>query len=196
MCGRSGSGKTTLALRWARAWRAGIAVDHKHELSAADLPGWQVVTSCREALRAWGADHPRLIVRPVRGDLERGGPYDQLAERVLLHRRVGWFNDEVHNVAPQGRMLPGFERLWLEGRSREVPVIAATTRPIAVHNSLLANAVHIVAFRLLLAGDRRKLAAFMGDELLNPELLATPYSFAHWRADTGELVVYGPVPLR
>lgn len=149
---------------------------------------------CGPALAQWGREHPRLIVRPVRGDLERGGPYDRLAERVLLSGGVGWFNDEVHNVAPTGRMQPGFERLWLEGRSRRVPVIAATTRPMHVHNSLLANATHIVTFRLLLAGDRAKLAGFMGDELADPALLAVPHSFAHWRADTSELVVYGPLP--
>lgn len=170
-------------------------MDHKHELTPAQLPGWQLVQGFAQALELWGPEHPRLIVRPMRGDLEPGGPYDRLAERVLLHGRVGWLNDEVHNVAPQGRMQPGFERLWLEGRSRQVPVIAATTRPMHVHNSLLANAVHVVAFRLLLAGDRRKLAAFMGDELLEPGLLDVPHSFAHYRADTGQLVVYGPLPL-
>jgi hypothetical protein len=184
-----------VALAWARQWQAGIAVDHKHELTPAHLPGWQLVQGFRTALAQWGPEHPRLIVRPIRGDLEPDGPYDQLAERVLLHGRVGWLNDEVHNVAPGGRMQAGFERLWLEGRSRQVPVIAATTRPMHVHNSLLANATHIVAFQLLLDGDRRKLAGFMGERLLERDLLAQAHSFAHWRADTSELVVYGPLPI-
>ncbi len=177
-----------------RGWRSGVAIDHKHELTARELPGWQLVIGCAAGLELWGPEHPRLIVRPVAGDLERGGPYDRLAVRVLERGNAGWYNDEVHNVAPAGRMQLGLERLWIEGRSRRVPVVAATTRPMGVHNLLLANASHLVIFQLLLPGDRRKLASYVGDALLDRGLLQGAHTFGHYRSDSGELVVYGPLP--
>lgn len=193
--GKSGSGKSYLARRWVRGWQSGIAIDHKHNgIPPAELPGWDLVLGCRTALAAWGPQHPRLIVRPQVGDTEPGGPYEVLAERVLLTGWTGWYDDEVANVAPVGRLNRGLERLVGEGRARFCPVVVATQRPIGVHNKLMSEAEHLVVFRLQLRGDREKLAGYAGERLLEPDLLAIPHSFAHYRSDTGELTVYGPLP--
>lgn len=199
--GRTGSGKTWLATAWiargATPWRQGIAIDPKHVLGGRELPGWQVVIGCDNALRLWGREHPRLIVRPVLGDYERGAGYDRLAYQVLMHSRcgasAGWYDDEVLNAAPAGRIQPGLERLLTEGRGRCVPVVAATTRPIGVHNKLLSEASHLVIFNLNLPGDRRKLASFAGEQLLDPRLLTEPHTFAHYAADAGTLTLYDPI---
>lgn len=194
VCGRTGTGKSYLARRWVRGWRSGIAVDHKHNgIPAAELPGWEVALGFRQALEAWGPAHPRLIVRPIWGDLEHGGLYDELAERVLMAGWSGWYDDEVANVATVGRIHRGLERLYGEGRARACPVVVATQRPIGVHNKLLSEADHIIAFRLQLAGDREKLASFAGEELLDPGRLQVPHSFAHFHAGSGELTFYGPL---
>lgn len=199
--GRSGSGKTWLATAWiargGEPWRQGIAVDPKHALGSRELPGWEIVVGFGNALRLWGREHPRLIVRPTWGDYERGAGYDQLAHRVLMASRcgasAGWYDDEVLNAAPAGRLQPGLERLVTEGRGRCVPVLAATTRPVGVHNKLLSEASHLLIFTLNLEGDRRKLASFAGAELLDPRLLTEPHTFAHYRADTGQLAVHDPI---
>lgn len=193
VCGRTGSGKSYLARRWVRGWRSGVAVDHKwNGIPPAELPGWQVVDGFRAALEAWPRI-PRIIVRPHPGDLERGAGYDELAQRVLRAGWTGWYDDEVANVAPIGRILTGLERLYGEGRARQVPVVVATQRPIGVHNKLLSEADHLVIFQLQLPGDRDKLASFAGEQLTDPRLLQERHSFAHYRADTGELTVYGPL---
>lgn len=200
VCGRTGSGKSYLARRWIRGWRSGIAVDHKHNgIPADELPGWEVANGFAAALAAWGPEHPRLIVRPQPGDTaeHRAGGYripslyEQLALRVLEAGWTGWYDDEVANVAPLGRINPGLERLYGEGRGRMVPVLVATQRPIGVHNKLLSEADHIITFSLQLEGDRTKLAAFAGDELLTP--IPHDHSFAHFRADQGVLTLYGPL---
>lgn len=199
--GRTGSGKTWLATAWiargASPWQQGIAVDPKHALGTRELPGWEIVLGMGNALRLWGRDHPRLIVRPVHGDYERGAGYDELAYRVLMSSRcgasAGWYDDEVLNAAPVGRIQPGLERLLTEGRGRCVPVVAATTRPVGVHNKLLSEASHLVIFHLNLEGDRKKLASFAGAELLEPQLLSARHTFAHYHADTGRLQVHDPI---
>jgi hypothetical protein len=195
VCGHSGSGKTFLALRWARRWRAGVAIDHKFSLTPAHLPGWEPVAGCQAAYRAWGPEHPRLIVRPVYGDLVPGGWYDRLAARVLQVGRVGWLNDEVQNVATDARMQPGFERVWGEGREKSVPAVAASQRPRRISLKLLSEADHLVIFRLRLAEDRQRMVEVTGHpELADERLLQGAHTFAHYRADTGELTVYGPLP--
>lgn len=194
VCGKTGSGKSYMARRWIRGWRSGIAVDHKwNGIPAAELPGWEVAEGFAAAIAAWPA-HPRLIVRPHPGDLDRGAGYDELATRILRAGWTGWYDDEVANVAPVGRILVGLERLFGEGRARNCPVLVATQRPIGVHNKLLSESDHLVIFRLQLAGDREKLAAIAGDELLDPDrLAAVKHSFAHFDAATGELTFYGPI---
>jgi hypothetical protein len=202
VCGRTGTGKSYFSRRWIRDWRSGIAVDHKHNgIPPAELPGWEVAYGFRAALEAWGAEHPRIIVRPAPGDTEEsraGGRrvpslYELLALRVLAAGWTGWYDDEVANVAPLGKLNPGLERLYGEGRARAVPVVVATQRPIGIHNKLLSEADHIVVFQLQLEGDRAKLASFAGAPLMDPQLLAARHSFAHFRADTGELQVYGAI---
>jgi len=174
-------------------------VDPKHALTTAELPGWQLVLGFNNAIRLWGREHPRLIVRPVQGDYERGAGYDELATRILMASRcgasAGWYDDEVLNAAPLGRLQPGLERLLTEGRGRCVPVVAATTRPIGVNNKLLSEASHLVIFTLNLPGDRAKLASFAGHELLDPQLLTERHTFAHYYADTGQLTVHDPIRL-
>lgn len=194
VCGRTGSGKSYLARRWIRGWRSGVAVDHKwNGIPPAELPGWQVVDGFTAALAVWPARAPRVIVRPHPGDLDRGAGYDELAVRVLRAGWTGWYDDEVANVAPVGRILTGLERLYGEGRARSCPVVVATQRPVGVHNKLLSEADHVVAFQLQLRGDREKLASFMGEELLDPRRLDRRHSFAHYRADAGALTFYGPL---
>lgn len=190
VCGRTGTGKSYLARRWVRAWRAGIAVDHKYNgIPPVEMPGWEVVQGFGLALRAWGPAHPRLIVRPLPADLP--DRYEQLALRVLAAGWTGWYDDEVMSVAPIGRLNPGLERLYGEGRARSCPVVVATQRPIGVHNKLLSEADHIVTFALQLEGDRKKLASFAGEELMDPRRLDQRHSFAHFRAGAGALVFYG-----
>lgn len=134
-------------------------------------------------------------MRPVAGDLDPGGPYDRLASRILRHGRVGWYNDEVHNVAGRGRLQLGFERVWSEGREKGVPVVAATQRPRHVSLKLLSEANHLVIFDLRLPEDRARMVEVTGHaELAERELLQGAHTFAHYRADTGELTVYGPLP--
>lgn len=199
--GRSGSGKTWLATAWiargATPWAQGIAIDPKHALTARELPGWQTVIGADNALRLWGREHPRLIVRPTLADYDRDAGYDQLAHRVLMASRcgasAGWYDDEVLNAAPAGRLQAGLGRLLTEGRGRCVPVVAATTRPIGVHNKLLSEASHLVIFNLNLEGDRRKLAGFCGEQLLDPRLLNEAHTFAHYQADSGTLTLYDPI---
>jgi hypothetical protein len=201
--GRTGSGKTWLATAWiARGgspWAHGIAVDPKHALTTRELPGWQLVVGFNNALRLWGAEHPRLIVRPVQGDYARDAGYDALAVRLLMASRcgasAGWYDDEVLNAAPLGKIQLGLERLLTEGRGRCVPVVAATTRPIGVHNKLLSEATHLVMFNLNLPGDRAKLASFAGEELLDPRLLTERHTFAHYHADAGSLTLHDPIRL-
>lgn len=201
VCGRTGSGKSYLARRWVRTWRSGIAVDHKHNgVPASELPGWEVVVGFAAALRAWGPAHPRLIVRPQPGDTaerREGGHripslYEQLALRVLATGWTGWYDDEAMNVAPLGRLNPGLERLYGEGRTRAIPVVVATQRPIGIHNKLLSEADHLVVFSLQLDGDRAKLASFAGQQLMDPTALNVPHSFAHFRAGA-DLTFYGPL---
>ncbi len=136
-----------------------------------------------------------MIVRPVAGESE--AEYTVLADRVYKLGDAGWYDDEALNAAPQGRMFYGLERLLTEGRTRGISVVLATTRPVGVHNRAISEANHLFAFDLLLEGDRRKLAGFVGPSILAPDLLRVPHSFGYFSPDDGEpFRVYAPVPAR
>ncbi len=136
-----------------------------------------------------------MIVRPVAGEGE--AEYNALAGRVYALGDTGWYDDEALNAASQGRMFYGLERLQTEGRTRGISVALATTRPVGVHNRAISEANHLFAFDLLLVGDRRKLAGFVGEGILVPQLLREPHSFGYFSPDDGEpFRVFGPVPAR
>ena len=73
--------------------------------------------------------------------------------------------DEVHNLAPKGKlmdpaaakMLHWSNRLASEGRGKGITLVAASQRPQKVHNDFLTSCETLIAMRVIHAADRQAL---------------------------------------
>jgi hypothetical protein len=106
--------------------------------------------------------------------------------------------DEVHNLAPKGKildpnagkMLHWSNRLASEGLGKGISMIAASQRPQKVHNDFLTSCETLLAMRVIHKSDRDAVKDWIdacGDPEQGKEVLATLASLAR-----GEAWAYSP----
>lgn len=92
--------------------------------------------------------------------------------------------DEVHNFAPQGKvldpdagkMLHWANRLASEGRGKGITILSASQRPQKVHKDFLTCAETLIAMRVIHVLDRTAIKEWIdgaGDPAMGKEVLAT-----------------------
>lgn len=180
--GQTGSGKSTLARRLVEGDRQLVVIDPKWEEI---VPRGGVVTA-REFARHWPQVWRRVVVRP--DPAAEGADVDAVLARIMRWGNTRVLFHEVADYARAGRVLPSLRRAAKMGRSLGVSLVLCSQRPVGVHNDVLAEADHVIAFRLLLEGDRAKVEGIIGEPL--PPLAG--HAFVHWSASSG-LVICPPI---
>jgi len=116
-------------------------------------------------------EHPRVILAPML-DVEGGsGPaFDRQADifdsALLTVYRVGaWclYFDELRYLSQQLGLTDTLDLLWLQGRSLDVSIVAATQRPRSVPLNMFEMARHFFLWRIGDREDRRRASEFLGD---------------------------------
>jgi DNA helicase HerA-like ATPase len=133
---------------------------------------------------------PRPYDKRARKRLENGEPfrarfapapgedwrYEEIFEQIYWAGNVVVYIDEVYAVSPPGRQPgPYLTALYTRGRELGIGVVAATQRPAWVPLFILSEANSYVMFRLMLDKDKRRMAEFMGREVLGD--IPDPYGF-------------------
>jgi hypothetical protein len=172
--GQTGSGKSTLARLLTSADRQLVVVDPKWE---EELEG-AIVAEAADFHRVWPQRSTRVILRP--DPVRQGDDVDAAIARVLRWGRTRILFHEVVDYASSSRVLPALRRAAKVGRSLGVSLVVCSQRPVGVHNDVLAEADHLVAFRLLLEGDRQKVEGIIGEPL--PALVG--HEFVYWSPAT------------
>lgn len=173
--GQTGSGKSTLARRLVEGDRQLVVVDGKWE----EIVAGGVVVPAADFHRVWPQRSRRVVVRP--DPTLEGDDVDRVLARVMRYGRTRVLVHEIADLASSTRVLPSLRRAAKLGRSLGVSLVLCSQRPVGVHNDVLAEADHVIAFRLLLEGDRAKVEGIIGEPL--PPLAG--HSFVYWSARTG-----------
>ncbi|MBT9174003.1 MAG: hypothetical protein DDT21_02414 [Syntrophomonadaceae bacterium] len=170
----TGSGKSRLLTRLAGAYSRALIVDPKDDPEAM-LPNAAVVYDALSAVRALPG---RVIYRPRRADMAQLGAHvDRVLDRiwslggghaVILH--------ELGDLAGADRVPPVLAECYRKGRSRGIPMLAATQRPVDIPRVAISEASHIFAFALMDQRDRDTLAAYMGDQVR----AGLPFTHSFW----------------
>lgn len=102
--------------------------------------------------------------------------------------RTGVYVDEGYMV---GRQNPAFRALLTQGRSREIPMITLSQRPVWLDPFILSEAEYYQVFRLNHKMDRKKIEEFIPGDVV--QRLPDYHSYYY---DVGEnrLTVLKPVP--
>lgn len=189
--GGTGSGKTTLAF-----WVLSKSPFDEIPYIMIDYKGDDIASSI-DRIKEIGINeripsHPGLyIVRPLPSDIM--GMEDWLW-KVWHKERTGLFIDEAY-LLPDKNAL---KNLLAQGRSKRIPVIAASQRPVDVPRSLFSEASHISVFRLNDRRDRKIVSEFTPEGMTEkrlPDYHSFWYNVAdHKIDDASPYYVLSPVP--
>jgi hypothetical protein len=126
----------------------------------------------------------RLRVRP--------GDDDALEEwfwKVWERENIGIFCDEFSLIDQNSDAMKGILR---QGRSKRIPVIACTQRPVDCHREIYSESNYAAVFRLKDERDYKTVKGFTGRAPIETPL--PPY-FSHWYdAKQNCLLTLNPVP--
>jgi hypothetical protein len=169
--GATGSGKSTCGL-WMLAHqrldlRPWIIFDFKRE-SFFDSIGFPPITAL--SLDAKPPKKPGLyLVAPRPGE-------DDLVEaflwRIWEHENIGLYVDEAP-LMPEGSNA--FQACIQQGRSKRIPIIACTQRPVRVARGLFSEADFVAVYEVT---DRRDYKLIEG---VVPAVMSEPVPWHHWR---------------
>jgi hypothetical protein len=185
--GRTQSGKTTLAQLLVAGYSSLVVIDHKRRFEL----GRAVTVEGPAAFRQTWPQRARRVIYWPDHRANRSADVELVIDRILAYGRTAVVVDEAMELCNAAWILPAYKRAVTQGAALYVPVYSVTQRPIGVHNVLLTEAEHLFAFDLAGEGDRAKLAAFFGAELV--ERPALPFAFTY--AGGGRVVRCAPLRL-
>lgn len=165
ICGKTGSGKTFLARYLTRKIKRLVVLDGKGTLGGADwgLEDWNENNDVRDPQAAF-----RLRAVPgLKSDLT--DYWDSVLETCMRAGNITIYIDELYAVCPPNKAAsPTLFACYTRGREFGLGMWASTQRPVWIPLVAMSEAEHFFMFRLQLWEDKQRLAAFMGDEVLNP----------------------------
>jgi DNA helicase HerA-like ATPase len=167
--GKTGSGKTQAGV-WllstrdltARPW---VAIDFKRDKLLNSLPGARELGLLDAAPKRPGL----YLVHPMPGD---GEALEALLWRIWEKGKIGVFVDESYMIDRDSEAL---QALLTQGRSKQIPMILATQRPVHVSRFAFSEADYIQLFRLTDKRDLQTVSAFMPGKLS-----VLPPFHSHW----------------
>jgi DNA helicase HerA-like ATPase len=184
--GATGSGKTTNGV-WLLAHqrfdkRPWIVVDFKREqiFDQIGLPPIQQIT-----LRGRVPRKPGLYLVSPRPDQD-----DALEDwlwRVWERENVGLFVDEASLMPDKD----AFRAVLQQGRSKRIPLIACTQRPVDVKRGLFSEASYFCVYRMADKRDYRTVEGFIPGDLSRP---MPPHHWLWYDVAKNRLLHMGPVP--
>jgi hypothetical protein len=166
ICGKTGCGKTTAALfilaatQWFKKIPV-IVIDYKDDEHIAAVP--------MKLLRA-GANPPTEpgLYKLIAPDMQarRNDTVETFLQKVLDNGHTGLLFDEAHMLPDcSGRSDDGVLRpLFATGRSRIIPIISLTQRPVRVTRWNFSEASHHAIFRLNDKRDRDTVRGWVPNE--------------------------------
>jgi hypothetical protein len=185
--GATGTGKTTCggwllsAQRFdVRPW---VAIDFKREVLF-DMVGFPPIVSLDVRAKPPKKPGSLYLVSP------RPGQDDELEDflwRCWERENIGLFIDEASLMPDRD----AFRAILQQGRSKRIPVIACTQRPVDVKRALFSEASYFCVYRMQDARDYKTVQGFA------PAAVANPLRPHHWRwydVQRDELLAMAPTP--
>jgi energy-coupling factor transporter ATP-binding protein EcfA2 len=175
--GKTGSGKTFLARHLTQKVKRLVVLDGKGTLSG---PDWNLEKWSDGLDRLNNGEDVRLRAVPdIKTDLS--DYWDAILETSLRAGNVTIYIDELYAVVPPNKTAsPVLFACYTRGREFGVGMWASTQRPVWIPLVAMSEAEHFFMFRLQLMEDKSRLAAFMGQEVL--EQINDPHGFYYSKA--------------
>jgi len=185
--GQTGSGKTFLARQLLDGVKRLVVLDPKgmlrspspDEAEYGDIENWK--------LREWSETTEKLLKEgePVRVRVPApiNGKWDEYLWAVYRAGNCVLYIDEVYGVVPPGKRPPEpLNAIYTRGRELGIGAVGVSQRPSWIPLEIMSEAEWYFCFRLMLDTDRRRMAEFMGMEVVSR--ITDRYGFwtynVHW----------------
>lgn len=181
--GSTGGGKTQAGI-WQLSERSFTEIpwyilDYKRDALIGKLPAKEV------SLTDEISDNPGVfVVRPLPGDKAE---VEEFLWKLWTHGRVGLYVDEGYMVGDS----PAFEAILTQGRSKNIPVIVLSQRPVWITRFAFSEASHYQIFWLHDVRDRKTMQPFLSFDL---EKRLDPYHSVWYDIGADATFVLKPVP--
>jgi hypothetical protein len=186
--GATGSGKTTCGL-WLLAHqrldkRPWIIIDFKYEMLV-DRVGVPPIVPLRLDAHTQPPRQPGLyVMTPTPGQEDQ---LESFLWQVWQKENIGLYIDEGAHM-PVG---PAFQAILQQGRSKRIPCIVLSQRPVKVNREVFSEAGFFAVYRMADQRDYKVVEGFI------PADLSLPLKPFHWRwydVAYNRLLTMGPVP--
>jgi hypothetical protein len=191
--GRNGSGKTQLG-----AWLLSKKNLQRDPWIIMDFKGEEIFNSLERTREIGFKEVPKL----PGVYMLRSAPHLQDETEAWLWQL--WERENAGLLVDEGYMLPNVDRgayqaVLTQGRSKNIPVMTLTQRPVRVSPFAFSEASHIVVFDLNQRRDRRTVEDMTGDDFttwLPPEFPQglPPYHARWYNVKNGKRYIMRPVP--
>jgi DNA helicase HerA-like ATPase len=188
--GRTGSGKTQLGV-WllstqdidTRVW---IIIDYK---------GDELINAIDKAVPiGYDVNLERLkpglyILRVLPGDEES---LSEFFQRIWMHEDIGLFIDEGYMIGNRDRY---FNACLTQGRSKHIPMIVLTQRPLWLSRFVFSEASYFFVFDITHSKDRGVVKEYVKDELrYRVDERLPQYHSLYYDVGRAKMEKLGPVP--
>lgn len=177
--GTTGCGKTTLArnLLSHSHYPCILVIDPKCMYGGKDgEPGYRMVRRPADLSRI--PSRERLIQYRPDEDHSTVWDYDEVYRWAYRRRDIMIYTDETFAVMHRTYSPDGLRACVTQGRELGVGMIFATQRPKGIDLRILTESELFAAFALRHRDDRKRVAEFMGEEVMQP---LPRYAFWYWR---------------
>jgi hypothetical protein len=142
-----------------------VVFDGKGSLSAWNLESWG--NTARAKLL--NGDPVRVRIQPpiVYGE-DNLDFWNKIMEIIYRAGNVTLYIDEIYAVVPPNKTSNILFALYTRGRELGIGVWGSTQRPVWIPLVAMSEAEAFIMFRLQLDEDKKRLAAFMGNDIMNP----------------------------
>jgi len=190
--GKTRSGKTVFARSLLKYYPRLVFHDRKHE--SVDLirsHHFKPIYTPEQLILAIQKNFKRILYLPADPGIE---DFDEVCRIVYYAGNMALFVDEAQSYASAATIPFYFSEILRLGAQRGVGCVVLSQRPRAMTNFVISEAEYIVAFKLQLATDRRKIVEVVGPEVDEPLRTMAPYHFMFWDGDDVRFCT--PIPLR
>lgn len=117
-----------------------------------------------EVEKAWNMGYYRIIYQPYSADIE---DFEEICYLIFFRGNYTLIIDEVKYCIPNAQTITKWYGNVLRlGRGRNIGCVTLSQRPMGIHNDIISESQHIVAFWLSLEGDRKKLRGVVGEDAM------------------------------